>query len=800
MSPLLLDAPEQPPVAKSRYGRRPLWRRLLSGVLQIVVFALLVAVGLGGWYLARKGFGRQWRHKLVEELHKRGVEASVRRLTLDPFRGLIARDVRIFDYKDRETTLALISEVSFDINYAALLHRQPFLNAIDVRDAQITFPFRLGDPNSAKARLTKFRAHIYFPPEQIDVSQAEGVFCGVRVSATGQLIRHTNHPPSPETSALEWQQRLELLQRVVTELDRLRFPAGPPHLQIKFSGDLSQLEDARVEASLRGERVQRGAYEMKNVFAAGEWSTQKLSITQCEWGDDFGRFVGRASWSRQTDVAEFQARSTLDAKSFLNAFGFEHLLSDVTFSTAPLVEISGTLPFGEGPATKSVIGRIALGDFTYKTVPFTGLKADFSWDGTRTMVRDLRLRQANGDLTADLLDASGDFRLNVDSTLNPTAVRLLAPEDFHEFLKEWEWPRSPTIHLAIRGSNIHPDSWSGDGTIAAQRTRFRGVWMNSVSANLHFGSGAMTYDNLRVTREEGVGTGSLTYDFAKHEVRVVNVKTSLRPSEVIYWIDPKFAKPVALYKFHQSPNLTANGVVQFHGGKNTHLEITVDAPSGMDYVFLGKTLPFNRVSGRLLFTDDRLQLNNVRGSLFSGSVGGTADISLAKGDPHYQANLTVQRIDFPQLTDLYFKYKTAQGQMAATYDFTGLGDNARTMRGNGRIDVTNGDVFAIPIFGPLSELLSHLIPGIGYSVAHNASTSFTIKDGVAHTDDFKVTGKLFGMVGHGDIHFLDDKLDFDLRVNANGPGFVLLPMYKLFEYKGEGSLSKPVWRPKRLPF
>jgi len=798
MPSLLLDAPEQPPILRSGYRHRPLWRRLLVGILRIVILALVIAFALGGWYLARKGFGRQWRHKLVEELHKRGVEASVRRLTLDPFRGLIARDVRIFDYKDHETTLALISEVSFDINYAALFHRQPFLNAIDIRDAQITFPFRVGDPNSLKAQLTKFRAHVYFPPNQIDVSQAEGVFCGVRVSVTGQLIKRPNYAAPPETSAAEWQQRLQLLQRVVTELSRWQFPAGAPHLQIKFSGDLSQLEDARVEASLRG-NVQRGAYEMKNLFAAGEWSAQKLSITQCEWSDNLGRFAGRASWSRQTGAGEFQARSTLDAKSFLEAFRFEHLLKDLTFPTAPLIEISGTVPFGESAVQKSVIGRITLGDFTYKTVPFTGLKADFSWDANRLMVRDLRLRQATGDLTADLLNAPNDFRLNIDSTMNPTATRLLAPVEFQQFLSEWEWPRSPAIHLSIRGVSDHPNTWWGDGTITTQRTRYRGIWMNSASTNIHFAKGAMTYDNLRVTRDEGVGSGSFTYDFVKHEVRVTNVKTTLRPSEVIYWIDPKLAKPVEPYKFKQPPSLTTNGVVQFHGGKNTHLEITVDAPTGMDYVFLGKTLPFDRVNARLLFTDDRLQLSNVHGSLFSGAVRGAADISLAKGDPHYHANLVVEDVDFPLLTNLYFKFQTAQGRMGAIYDFTGLGSNARTMHGNGKIEVANGDVFAIPIFGPLSELIGRLIPGVGYSVAHNAGTSFTIKDGVAHTNDFKVAGKLFGMLGHGDIHFLDDKLDFDVRVNANGPGFVLLPMYKLFEYKGEGSLSKPIWRPKRLP-
>jgi hypothetical protein len=54
------------------------------------------------------------------------------------------------------------------------------------------------------------------------------------------------------------------------------------------------------------------------------------------------------------------------------------------------------------------------------------------------------------------------------------------------------------------------------------------------------------------------------------------------------------------------------------------------------------------------------------------------------------------------------------------------------------------------------------------------------------------------MVGHGDIHFIEDRLDFDVRVEAAGPGVLLTPVYKLFEYKGEGPISKPNWHPKRF--
>jgi hypothetical protein len=351
----------------------------------------------------------------------------------------------------------------------------------------------------------------------------------------------------------------------------------------------------------------------------------------------------------------------------------------------------------------------------------------------------------------------------------------------------------------IRGTSQDPQTWSGDGTVKTERTRFRGVWMNSASANLHFADKAMTFDNLRVTRDEGIGTGSFVYDWGKHEVRLTNVQTSVRPSEAIYWVDPKLAKAVAPYKFRQPPKLNVNGVVQYHGGNETHLEIAVDGARGMDYVFLGKTLPFDRIKSRLLFTDDRLRLSDVQGELFSGTVRGTADISLARNDPRYHASLSVEKIEFPTLTELYFKFHTARGRMSGTYEFDGVGDDARAMRGSGKIQVTEGDVFAIPIFGPLSQLIAHIIPGSGYSVAHNANASFTIKDGVAHTDDFKVSGDLFGMIGHGDIHFLDDKLDFDVRINANMPGGVVLaPVYKLFEYKGDGSLSKPNWLPKRF--
>ena len=741
------------------------------------LFALLI---WGGWYLANKGLGRQWRTKVVEELQRRGIDAAVRRLTLDPFRGLVAQDVRIYDSNHRDKPLAVISEVALDINYAALLHRQPFLNAIDVRNADLTFPSPRGDPSAPKAQLKQFRAHVYFPPEQIFVSQAEGIFCGIQVSATGQLIKRADYKPVRVVTDEEWQQRMELVQRVATELGRLKFAGGPPSLRLKFTGDLAEMENANVAATLNGERIQRGAYEIKSLTAAGEWSDQKINLTQLEWTDAGGLFASRASWSARTNQLEFRCAASVNAKQFLEAFGFGKILADATFSSSPYLELSASGSFSDAIPHLRAIGRVTVDNFSYKGVPLLSLGADFSWDGERTMLREVKLRHDSGELLADLLDAPGDFRLNLESSLNPSAFRALASDDLRQFLSEWEWTRSPAVRLALRGTSREPQSWKGEGTVAVQRTRFRGVWMNNASARLHFADGAITFNDLRVARDEGVGTGAFTYDPVHHEVRVDHVKTSLRPSDAIYWVEPKLNKVVTPYKFHATPSVTANGVVQYRGGKNTHLAITIDAPSGLDYVFLDKTLSFDRARGNLLITDQRVQLSEIEGTLFEGTVRGSADISVAKEDPRYTAKVAVERIDFPRLTDLYFKFQTAHGQLSGTYDFQGVGDDTRTMPGTGKIKVANGDVFAIPIFGPLSGLISAVIPGAGYSVAKQATAGFTIKEGVIRTDDFKVSGKLFGMLGHGDIHFLGDKLDFDVRINAEGPGVVLTASLQTF--------------------
>src|SRR5207237_8537254 len=97
--PAILEPPQKS-FASATHRPRTFARCLLATTARFLIVLILGAMAGGGWYLARKGFGRKWRGLVVEELHKHAVEASVRWLTVDRLRGLVAEKVRMCGYSN----------------------------------------------------------------------------------------------------------------------------------------------------------------------------------------------------------------------------------------------------------------------------------------------------------------------------------------------------------------------------------------------------------------------------------------------------------------------------------------------------------------------------------------------------------------------------------------------------------------------------------------------------------------------------------------------------------------------------
>lgn len=779
-------------------------RHLLSWMARILVI-VIVGTGIwGGIYVYDKGFTRKWRGQLQEEFRKRGVELHFDRLTLDPFQGLVAKNVRISDHEDTASTLAVISRIRVDLDWIRLLMGEPSLNGIDVRDADLAIPLDPSDSKSPRVEIRNFQGRILFPGYRIEVGQAEGEIFGVRVAVTGTLLNPPDHESTPrdevdpETEATEIADRANLFELVQEEMKRFDFPTTP-ELKIEFYGDISRLEDIRLKVSLAGENFRHDNNLIQSLDALAEVADGVIQLRQLRLTDHRGDFQAQARFDVRQGFLEYEFHSNADLPTLAGSYLPLPLFEEMRLESTPVIEAMGKSYLGEEPRHQ-LVGRLEFGGFQIRSVAFQRLATEFSWDQGRWMLRNLRLQHESGQLTAQILQDHEEARFRLQANMDLSELAPLADPGTAEILSNFEFADIPFLRLEGRGSSFQFKDLEIEGDADLGRTIFKGQALEHARIPLHAANGVVSYPGFRIRREEGSATGTVRYDFRSKMVELEEIRMNLIPVEAARWIDDRLASDIAPYRFMEAPWLEIQGRVDTEGGAETSVQVDLTRPARLHYDFFERTLPFEDVEGRIRIGDHLVLLENFTSTLFDGRVLGRAEIRLTPGDEHYQAALRLDGVDFEALAGLYFGYQESKGKLNGLYQFQGQGDDPWTMEGEGYLEILRGDVFAIPLLGPLSRVVDDFLPGLGYSTARQATANFTVDQGVIHTDDFQVQGENFAIYGGGRLLFLEDTLDFNIRINARGiPGMILFPVSKLFEYSGEGSLSSPTWRPRRLP-
>lgn len=779
----------------------------LRRFLQITLLLLLLLLGIGGRYVYNKGLTKPWREWMVAEVRKHGVEVSLSRLTIRPFKGLVAKDVKVYDSPARKRVVARVNEMIVEPNYANAFRGQAFLDALTLVDASVRMPLDPKRPDGPSVNVEKLNARVLFPPNQVHVSRVDAEILGIRVRASGNLAVPAGASLFREKAgpnAGQW-------EALLTELRALRYEEGPPQMDVRFSGDLGRPEGVVVEAELNGRGIRHGNYRLESLAVTASWQNNLLRLSRLDAADSVGRLQASASFDPNLRAAEFRVRSGMDLPALARSLKL-WAMGDVSFQSPPQLDLTARLNFaaakdGAGPSYQ-VLAQARFGRFRYGKVQFEELTADLSWDGRRWAMRDVVLKHASGgelrgDAQQDFDEAgTGDFRAGFTSTLRPDLMTpLLKPAD-SAWLAPLKFYDPLKVSISARGSAPGLDTLSVSGDLRLGRTAFRGVEAKRAQTNFRYSNRVLTLDSLEVVRPEGSASGKVVFDSRAGTVLLKDVRTTVTPVEVALWVDPKLVQDIKPYRFGKKPpSLLIDGVLDpKRGGTRTRLTVTADAPHGMDYTFCGKELHFTEAKGKLFFTDERVKLSDVRAELFGGTVTGEGDFSLIKAKPGHSATVRLAGVDFSKLSKLYFDYDDSKGKLDGACTFSGKGDDARFLRGEGEITVTDGNVFAIPFLGPFSEIMNKVIPGAGYNQARKASASFSIGDGIVTTKDFLVTGKGFSMIGGGRMWFIEDKMDFDIRINAQGlPGVVLFPVSKLLEYRANSKLSKPEWHPRVVP-
>ena len=158
------------------------------------------------------------------------------------------------------------------------------------------------------------------------------------------------------------------------------------------------------------------------------------------------------------------------------------------------------------------------------------------------------------------------------------------------------------------------------------------------------------------------------------------------------------------------------------------------------------------------------------------------------------------QLSFPLVSRTYEFKEEEKGTLTGSIDFNGTANGIRGFNADGLIGITKGNLVSLPVLGPLSPVIAGVLGDkrMGYQRAKDASSTFAIRQGVAQTKDFVATSTSIVLTGEGWIDLNTKKMDMTVRVNARGLlGLLTIPLKPLkgiFQFRGTGLYSAPLWR------
>ncbi len=424
-------------------------------------------------------------------------------------------------------------------------------------------------------------------------------------------------------------------------------------------------------------------------------------------------------------------------------------------------------------------------------------------------LRDLEVVRPEGRaaLAYDLDLRTRDFRWRVDCALDARAAAPVVDDSLPPIVARFKFSTPPRVTGEVWGNWNPPRPVDFALRVTATNFTFRGEAFETLAAGLGKSNQVIRFTDVRLTRGgEWIEAPRVEYDLERRVVTLTNAQTQMDPRVVARCLGPEVVATLEPCHFDQPPRVTVNGTVPV-------------APDGraaaLDFEVAGGPFRFWRfhttnLTAGVRWRGESVSVTNVAASFYGGRLAGGLDLNLQSGGGAtyaFQARATefdlraLLRDVLPEstnriegVTTLWLSVTDAQ-----TADW-------KSWHGRGRVEMRDGLLWDLPIFGFLSRALNAVVPGLGNSRATAARASFRIQRSVIYTDDLAIEAGPARLQYRGTV-------DFDGRVDARvvaevlhrtpiiGPllSLALAPVAKVFEYKVTGTLAQPELKPLHVP-
>ena len=806
---------------------------------RLALWSALLLLGLGIWigvHASSEGLAEGWRKSVRREFARQGIMVSMGKLTLDPLHGLVARDVRIYDDPEQTRVLADISRVDLDVSLPKLMQGEVFLNSLHVREAQASLPVDPDNPKGERLEIADFYARVMFAGDSVELQDLRGRVFGVLCSVRGELVRRQGAPRKigKKTGGFGtggWREmtadQREMLRRVVASLSKLTTERGAPaELRIRASADMGRLEEGQYSFTFRAPVIAWEGLRAEEVSIRGSYENGLLQAEDIRFRDQSGTFRAEADFVRSSRTLRFNIESHAAMVEAARRHWWPAHWPEIAMEDPPVLTAGGRLVFEKGnPWPKGLVtGSAALGRFRVGEARFEYASANVAFDGTRVFLRDVRAAKDGGKLQADVLLEGKKLQARGQASLHPEDVAGFAPPGYvRRLLSAFDCGANSVTGLgfAVSGDFADRRSWAVDTDYQLKDIRFHGVPISSVAGGWKMEPGGRhVFAKTRLEIPRGaplvVSNGQTSAPTIATVERITlqvpagttwfeGVRCQGWPHTVMAAIVPDLMKPVPVFHLEAPADLTVEGVL---GGKSevkSDLRLEMRSAGLLRWPAFDRELPLGQPVVSAQLKGQSAIVSSLSGTFFGGKAAGNLRFDgLGTGrSPSSSGTLSMQDVGYQQLMGLFSQREDkAVGTLDIGLTFRTKDMSMATLDGDGSMRLVNGDLFSIPLFGPLSPLVEAVLPnlGLGYSVASTATATCRVRQGVMTTEDFKALTPAFKMDGHGTIDLRDNSVEFFARLNARGLAQLATVVFSyIFEYKCEGTLGAPQWRPLRIP-
>ena len=796
-----------------------MYRLHLARNLRSLGFLLVAALLVGSlgvlWWANRSGLPDSWRQLIQRELGRQGVYMEIGGLSYLPLRGVVASHVRAFSDPAHRQEISRCERILLDFDKTKLSRGIVKLNKIELRRATLSLPVDPQEPYGETLEVTDASGTLFMSGQRrFDVRDATGRIAGIHVTLNARLSGgQAGAEPAPDEAAVGT--RRKLLAKLIRELSAWRFdPQREPRLAVFLEGDSMAGDSMAAKLTLQAWGPEKNRHALDELQAEAEIRDGIVTLTSLHASDARGSLDGRLDYDLRHRSGRFDLESSLELEPLLQAWLGVQPLTHVTIGGGLRLAAQGEFELADdGRPRIHMTGRANGQSVMLRGVRFDAVDSAFAWRDGELFLRDLALRRNDGEVTGKALIQWPLVRLAVHGTLPGRVYQpFFAGQPLEQVIGDFTERPGASFDIAVDGGFDATDrhSWAYTGRGTVKNVSYKGVPVDLAQCQMSLNHHELDFYNGRVTfnyrdyplRQDFAGpmrgtakVGRIRYVGASKTVEVEDVTGPVWAAPLIRMFAPKVADSLEIYRFHRPPQLAGSGVVDVTPQGRTDLRVDFSSADAADYRFLGENITLGQPSGKVRIKGPRVIISDLRLNAFDGPVG--ADFSYADG--RLGGELTWTKLSLAALNSTYGFQMKGGGLVTGRLEFSLSEGRIETMNGEGLFALEKTELFAVPMFGPLSQLISGVLNDrrAGFERAKNAFCTFTIADGVLRTSDFQTSTTSLTFVGEGEVDLSDRTLDMIMRMNARGLlGLITLPLrpfYGMFQFRGTGALKNPQW-------